>query len=729
MKSLLPRFLMRPIEILVGAVLAGSLGLFVYAEVIVADVEERLPLEILDRQRALYLILDDLFDLHALTGPAGPADLADRISKIKAKVVEIREELGRVKEEAGPGATHAAAEIFAVTNPVLDDIESWLDHGILGFGPTSQVVMDAIVMRTREAPKPVQALIAQAHEAAAQRLRGEAESLERFRRTLYPVIAQLLILGLILLLFVGRDRKLTEATAAAQRRLRDAIEIIPVGFALFDRHDRLVLSNERYGELFPGAGEAVAPGAQFEHIVAAGMRAGDFRDAQGCEAAWLAERVAAFKNPAGPIETTLNNGRVFQIRERRTSDGGTVAIAADITETREREAELLAIGGELREKNFLLDTALDNMIVGLAMFDAEKRLVMCNRRYLELYNLDPELGKPGTTLYSIMEFSAHNQRCTPEEARKLIEHRLAMADSRSDAEDREYLLDGRVIHRCHRSMPEGGSVATYEDITARDHAEQAMRIAKEEAELANRTKSEFLANVSHELRTPLNAIIGFSEIIKEGIFGPVQPPQYHEYARDIHDSGRHLLSLINDILDLSKVEAGKYEMQEAVIDVAEVVESSLRLVRERAEETGVHLVKDIAPGLPPLLADSRGVKQVLLNLLSNAVKFTKRGGQVEVRAFVGDDRTLRIEVSDTGIGMTEEGLALAMIPFGQVDSTFSRRYEGTGLGLPLTKRLIELHNGDLEVTSEVDVGTAVTVIFPPARVQTAPVRRSHRQAS
>ena len=235
--------------------------------------------------------------------------------------------------------------------------------------------------------------------------------------------------------------------------------------------------------------------------------------------------------------------------------------------------------------------------------------------------------------------------------------------------------------------------------------------ARDQAELANRAKSEFLANMSHELRTPLNAIIGFSDVMIDEMFGPVSPPKYGEYVADINSSGMHLLELINDILDLSKIEAGKTDLREENIDVSRVLESCLILVRERAEEAGVTVVRDAASDLPGLYGDERKFKQIYINLLSNAIKFTPSGGTVTTRVWYRADDGYVFQIVDTGIGIALDDIPKALTPFQQVDSDLNRKYEGTGLGLPLTLALVELHGGSLGLLSVVDKGTTVTVRF------------------
>jgi PAS domain S-box-containing protein len=259
------------------------------------------------------------------------------------------------------------------------------------------------------------------------------------------------------------------------------------------------------------------------------------------------------------------------------------------------------------------------------------------------------------------------------------------------------------------------SLSWMTDISQRKAMEEESLRSKEAAEYANRTKTQFLANMSHELRTPLNAILGFSELIQREMFGPVGE-KYLGYAADIHGSGRHLLELVNDVLDLSKLEAGKLELRETEFSVPALVEECLVLVRNRANEAGVRLSSEIPATLPKLRADARSVKQLLLNFLSNAVKFTHEGGEVHVRAACDPRSGLSLCVSDTGIGMSAEEIEVALSPFGQVDSKLARKNEGTGLGLPICRSLMELHGGDFTVTSTPNAGTTLTARFPTSRI-------------
>jgi signal transduction histidine kinase len=248
-----------------------------------------------------------------------------------------------------------------------------------------------------------------------------------------------------------------------------------------------------------------------------------------------------------------------------------------------------------------------------------------------------------------------------------------------------------------------------------------LQTALQAAAVANQAKSQFLATMSHELRTPLNAVIGFSEMLVTETFGPLGNPRYSEYAGDIRASGAHLLSLINDILDLSRLDAGQADLKDDDIDIPVLIEQTVRMVRGQADAARLKLAVKIEPGLPCLRADNRRIRQVLLNLLSNAIKFTPANGRVEISAARTGDG-LAIVVADTGIGIARNDISRALSRFGQIDSSLSRKYEGAGLGLPLSKQLVELHGGRLVLDSEPGVGTTVSIVFPSERLfqQAAP---------
>jgi signal transduction histidine kinase len=353
---------------------------------------------------------------------------------------------------------------------------------------------------------------------------------------------------------------------------------------------------------------------------------------------------------------------------------------------------------------------------GIGAFDRELRLIAWNPTYVQMCRLPAEWLRVGLPLAEILRFQAARGDFAPEPSKAAVADRLAAA-RRVDADPVEMTLPSGQIAELRRSpLPGGGFVASLRDITLRKEAERALVAARDQADLANRAKSEFLANISHELRTPLNAVLGFSEVICNEMFGPLGESRYKEFARDIHDSGLHLLAIINDILDLSKIEAGRLELHEEVISIEGLFETVQRFVRERVESAGLRIAAEIPPGLPPVRADQRALKQVLLNLLSNAVKFTPAGGQITLQATLEPDGGVAFKVRDTGIGIAPSDLPKALEPFGQVDSSLARKYEGAGLGLPISRALIELHRGRFTLASEPGVGTTVTFSLPPDRI-------------
>ncbi|MFN3075322.1 MAG: PAS-domain containing protein [Alphaproteobacteria bacterium] len=377
-------------------------------------------------------------------------------------------------------------------------------------------------------------------------------------------------------------------------------------------------------------------------------------------------------------------------------------------EIEERHAADLALRRSERKYRTVIDTASE----GFWMIDASTRTVDVNDSLCRMlgYAREEIIGK------SLLDFADEDSRFPLEEQlvtslwqdRRSFEATLAAKGGR------------RLFAEFHTTMFENaagslrGQFAFVTDITARKAAEAELRRATEQTAAASRAKSEFLASVSHELRTPLNAIIGFSDAIISEVFGPLGNERYQGYIDDIHRSGVHLLALINDILDIAKVEAGKVELHEEELEITHTVKACLRLLRPRAQEMGVKLYSRIPKDLPRLFADERRLKQILLNLVTNAVKFSPQG-EVTVQAGLLPDGELTITVTDSGIGISPEDLAKVLEPFHQVDSHLTRK-EGTGLGLPLTRGLVEAHGGVFEIESHPGVGTKVTTRFPAHRV-------------
>ena len=363
-----------------------------------------------------------------------------------------------------------------------------------------------------------------------------------------------------------------------------------------------------------------------------------------------------------------------------------------------------------------LAAAVDGISASIALFDEMDRLIVCNRAYRDIHPTLADILRPGVTFEEIVRTNVKRSRFDlgPADAEAWIQKRLEQHRNPGQPLERR-LSDGRWEQVTEEVLKGGGRILIITNISERKRTEGALVAAMEAAVAASQAKSQFLANMSHELRTPLNAIIGFSEIMEKQLFGPLGDPRYAEYSSDVLASGRHLLEIINDILDMSKIDAGKFEIDEAPMNIAKEIASAVVLVRGRAAEGRIETEVKAADRLPELRADARVVRQILINLLSNAIQFTPAGGRVTVSANLLPDRRLRFSVTDTGIGMAAEDIPKALEPFQQLDVGLDRRHEGTGLGLPLCKRLTELHGGELAIKSAHGVGTTVTVTFPAER--------------
>lgn len=437
----------------------------------------------------------------------------------------------------------------------------------------------------------------------------------------------------------------------------------------------------------------------------------------------LLEKHGRFKDFEGQYRTKGGEVRDFLISAEKIDIGGAghmLISGHDITERKRAEREL-------RDSEARLSGILRISPEAIIVTDGAQRITLFNEGAERIFG------------YAAAEVTGKSiEMLIPPEARKGHgEHVRKFKDSpdtsrfMSARQEIGALAKGDVVFPAEASISklelQGETVFTVllHDITERKKARQLLLAAKDEAESANRAKSEFLANMSHELRTPLNAILGFSEVIRSQVLGPVGIAKYVEYADDVHRSGEHLLEIISDILDVARIDAGQISLDEDIVTVEELIESSVMLIRERAEAGELDLALELPPDMPSIMCDRRKIKQIVINLLSNAVKFTERGGRVSVGARIDDGSgEAVIEVRDSGVGMVVEDIPRVMEPFTQIASPMTRQHEGTGLGLPLVKKLVELHGGSIDMETAPGEGTTVRVRLPASRVVTGGGQRS-----
>jgi two-component system cell cycle sensor histidine kinase PleC len=549
-----------------------------------------------------------------------------------------------------------------------------------------------------------------------------------------------LIVGLILALLLLRQSRRTEEAerdfAGSEQRFRMAVEAAHCGIWEWDLNADQVFMSDVTGIIFGWGGGGVVSGQSLIDRIAP-----DHRD-RVRQALANAALYGAFDVSFRVPSTTGGRSIWLDARGQGFGKGDTgghsriIGVALDVTEERFAQARAQAAENRLRD-------AIESVSEAFVLWDRYGRLLMCNRNYRDVFGLEPKLLKPGAMRDEVNRF-----------AQLAIAQEHAAPEGAKGQREAE-MTDGRWIQISERRTAEGGLVMTAADITVIKQQDEIRRLneaqlqnavaglersqeqlaelarkyetEKVRAEGANKAKSEFLANMSHELRTPLNAINGFSEIMVAQMFGPLGDARYQEYAQDIHNSGQHLLALINDILDMSKIEAGKMNLRFEPVSLEDVTQDAVRLVRNRAETAGLKLEVEF-PHLPEIEADYRALKQILLNLLSNAIKFTPRGGRITVRAEARHDmlgERVRVSVSDTGIGIAKDDLQRLAKPFEQVETQHAKTQQGTGLGLALTKSLVEMHDGTLEIDSILGSGATVSFTLPITRGSGA-VRSEYR---
>ena len=498
--------------------------------------------------------------------------------------------------------------------------------------------------------------------------------------------------------------------------LRVVLEHSERGISVYDAHRRLVLWNERWLKLLELPAKFSQIGASLDEILLWQAERGDVGQVEPiAETGPLAPRL---------YRLDLPGERTLEVRQDLLADGGMVRVYTEITDRLRVEEALEASRAEAIEATRLLADALDNSNDGFVLWDRDLRLTIWNAAYARLVPGIADILETGLPLIDFVTIAIKRRALVkdpgePDEA--AIERWFARYQQNATYE--HHRAAGGWLLSSNRVLADGSLLWTRTDISpirAREaeQAEHAQRLeelthkldlARIEAESANRAKSRFLAQVSHELRTPLNAVLGFSDVMRGQHFGALGNDRYVSYADDIHNAGSHLLQVINQILDLAKIEAGRMVIEPQRNSLKRLVQESLKLVTTQAEAAHLRVEAEIDD--LPLWADRRLAKQALVNILGNAIKFTPPGGSVHVETSIVGDMTL-IEIVDTGAGMTEAEIATAMEPFGRVDSTSRRAREGTGLGLPLVKAFLDLHGGRIEIESEKGRGTSIRLYFP-----------------
>ena len=504
---------------------------------------------------------------------------------------------------------------------------------------------------------------------------------------------------------ITERRKAEQAFQESQEHYSNLVGSAPVGI-LVHQDNRYVFANDEACRLLGAADSSRVIGRDFHDFIP--------EEYHGVVDNMVSRRYREQSDEVMEVRYRRLNGETFDVwvTGRNVRFKGRPAIQVvfrDITEERR-------IRMALEESEARLRALVDAMPSGIFFKDPDRVFVFANKAFAEFIDATPDdiVGKRSEEFrpsdVAVRAAMVDEDVLTSRKTRRDDWTRVGRGGTMRYFSNVKFPvtgLDGRILGL--------GAIAT--DITESRRVERTLREAKNAAELANRAKSEFLANMSHELRTPLNSIIGFSQVMSQEMFGPLGTPKYREYAGDVLRSGHALLDLINDLLDISRIEIGGISLDEQWVNVLDLIRDSVRMVAARALAAGLKLDIEAAEDLPSLYADGRRVKQILLNLLSNAIKFTRSGGRVVLAAEADAENRIILTVSDTGIGIPADQLEKALSVFGQVQGAQTRNHEGAGLGLPLSKRMAELHDARLDLTSTPGAGTTVRVVFPPERTR------------
>jgi len=493
-----------------------------------------------------------------------------------------------------------------------------------------------------------------------------------------------------------------DVAGAGEAALIEALDTIPEGFVIYDGEGRLVRCNAKFREIYGYSESEAAPGAGHERLGLLDEQRGVRVVGEIGEEGFLQKRLEYRSRLQGEQLVKLPDGRLISTRERPLARGGFVSIQADVTELKETQERL-------RKSEQLLLDAIEALDEGFIFYDEKERLVIANSTYKKMYPAQKNIT-PGISIEDAVRLSVFGGEipaaigCEEEWiANRVAQHRNC------GGVIEQGLSDGRWAKVSERRTADGGVVGIRTDITE-------LKDSKALAEAANRAKTSFLAHMSHELRTPLNSIIGYSDMIRHETFGPVGDQKYTEYLDNIYNSGALLLALINDILDISRVEIGEMEASPETVDPLEVITSCVEMMKPKADYKNLKLTIESSSFGSKLNVDLRHLQQILINLIGNSIKFTTGGDGVSVRLKEVADGGAEIVVSDSGCGIAANEIDKVFMPFSQVGDAFSQASEGTGLGLYLVKNLAELNGARVNLKSELDAGTSVTISFPQNHV-------------
>lgn len=499
----------------------------------------------------------------------------------------------------------------------------------------------------------------------------------------------------------------------SRSRLTHALDVMADGFALYDASDRLVLYNRKYVDYSPLVADIIMPGAPKEEILGESVRRGALvlngMDPQD----YIAWRLHRHRNPGEPLEVQLADGRWLLITEKRTDDGGVVGTRSDITELKHREMEMLRISQQLHAKNMHFDMALSNMIQGLCMFDKDQRLIVVNRRYLEIYGFSADVVKPGITLRGLMEYSVSLGNYTAEEAERALAERNDPSRLSQRTTIKQRLKDGRVIAVLNEPMPDGGTIATYQDITEIELTTEKMVEYTRKLERSNRELVDFAYVASHDLQEPLRKIEAFGDrLVKKYL--SVLPEEGQMFVNRMQSAASRMRQLINDLLSYSRVTTAANPF--AKVSLKDVMSGVLSDLQIRIEETNATV--EVAD-LPVIEADSLQMRQLFQNLIGNALKFRKEGVDPAVKISVepADPSALEIPgpavtitVSDNGIGFDQQFKEQIFVIFQRLHSR--SEYEGTGIGLATCRKIVERHQGLIDAIGVPGEGSTFKITVP-----------------